>query len=288
MDNAAANCDQDMIEAERRLSAAYEVRPVPRALRAAKIAAAATIPLALLALSASTEDGQQVSMTLVWLILLTFVGAVWYSRRVWHRDTVTVLSAKRYRIKPRFVLARVGWGSLVLAVALILVDYSQRNDQERVITAYVLPSAAYGLYLVLLFWPQYSVVLTPAAKDESARLKLAAETAAWNKAGKPQEPSWISNLAAELWTRWYTRYAVGALLIWLSITLFSDAGRDAWIVGLTVLAAGLWCMREVALWAIGLAIAGGLLYLAVGAIAGIPVSVAIIIGALIIANSRKD
>jgi hypothetical protein len=46
-------------------------------------------------------------------------------------------------------------------------------------------------------------------------------------------------------------------------------------------------MKEVFLWIIGAAIIGGIGYAIFGAIAALPMSVAIVIGALIIANGAK-
>jgi hypothetical protein len=89
---------------------------------------------------------------------------------------------------------------------------------------------------------------------------------------------------------WFVRYGLGFGAFALSGYFFNlnDIGKSSVVLGLTCMALGVWLMKEVFLWVIGAAIVGGMVALFAGAIAGIPVSAAIIIGALIIASSNNN
>ncbi|WP_036171644.1 hypothetical protein [Massilia sp. 9096] len=278
--------DLELLEAEQRLAAAYVVKPILFRVKFAKILAALCVPLGLgfaFILPAADSD-TALKQTIVPLIALAF--ALRYSAQVWYRDSVTVLAATRHRIKPENLIHKISVATSLLVLALMLVAGSQSGDSNHDVTSYVLTVSVYALYLAFLFWPQYQDVLTPAAKDEYARVKFAEAQAKQQQATRA-EPTFADAAAVKIWSTWYARYTLGALLFWLAYAIATGGDRNAWMLATTAAVGGLICMKELALWAIGLGILGGLAYLAFGAIAGLPVSVAIIIGALIIANSRK-
>lgn len=87
---------------------------------------------------------------------------------------------------------------------------------------------------------------------------------------------------------WYLRYPAAAGLISFAVYLLNyDTNAQRWWVPFGLGALALLFMFEILFIAIFAAIFGGLVWMAFGAIAGIPTSVAIIIGALIIANGKK-
>jgi hypothetical protein len=85
--------------------------------------------------------------------------------------------------------------------------------------------------------------------------------------------------------RWYFRYGVGTLFLLISFSMATSGVKDPLPATIFFGILGLICMKEVALWCIGLSILGGIAWFIIGAIAAIPISIAIIIGAYIIANS---
>ncbi|NEX63352.1 hypothetical protein [Noviherbaspirillum galbum] len=89
----------------------------------------------------------------------------------------------------------------------------------------------------------------------------------------------------KIFEAWYVRYPLGFFLIYLA-WYTADSGAK-WYVPVGAVVMALACMHEVFWVLLIVAIFGGIVWAAFGAISGLPVSVAIIIGALIIANSRK-
>jgi hypothetical protein len=88
----------------------------------------------------------------------------------------------------------------------------------------------------------------------------------------------------DLGTRWYVRYAIVGCFLWFAfwISTNESMARLWWLALMAVLVAA--CLAwEILL----LLLAGGLLYVFFGAVAALPVSVAIIIGALMIADSKS-
>jgi hypothetical protein len=277
--------DLALLEAEQRLAAAYAVKPISFRVKVAKIAAALCVPFGLAAAFILPETDSQIALRQSILPLIALAFALRYSLQVWHRDGVTALATTRHRIKPENLMHKILTASSVFVFVLILGIASCSNDATHDITPVVLTIGAYSLYLAFLLWPQYREVLTPAAKEEYARMKFQRTK---QQQARKAEPMWIDGVAAKILATWYGRYTLGALLFWFAYAVANEGGRDAWILAATVAIGGLVCMKELALWVIGLGVVGGLLYLAFGAIAGIPVSVAIIIGALIIASARKN
>jgi hypothetical protein len=278
--------DFELLEAEQRLSAAYVIKPIPLTVKLAKILAALSVPLGLgLAFILPAADSDTaLKQAIVPLIALAF--ALRYSMRVWYRDSITVLAAVRHRIRPENLTNKIAIATSLLVLALMLVAGNQSGDTAHEIAPFAWTGALYFLYIAFLVWPQYQVVLTPAAKEEYARLKYAEEQAKQQLAEVKR--TWVDNVAERIWSTWYARYTLGALLFWLAWAIIKGDSKNSWMLATTVTIGGLICMKELAFWVIGLSIVGGGLYFAFGAIAGLPVSVAIIIGALIIANSRKN
>jgi hypothetical protein len=280
--------DVELLEAEQRLAAAYAVKPISLRVKVAKIAAALCVPFGLAAAFILPETDSEIALKQSLIPLIALAFALRYASKVWYRDSVTALATVRHRIKPENIMHKVLMATSVFVFMLIVVIANQSSDAGHDVTPFVLTIGPYLLYLAFLLWPQYREVLTPAAKEEYARMKFAEEQTKRQQQAKKADPTWIDDVAAKVLATWYGRYTVGALLFWLAYAVAQQGSRNAWLLAGTAAIGGLVCMKELALWVIGLGIVGGLLYLAFGAIAGIPVSVAIIIGALIIAGARKN
>jgi hypothetical protein len=266
----------------------YVIRRVSSRTKAVKIAAAWSVPLLLAIVFSRTATANDRLAQLTWLPLFALGLAIWYTRKVWSAAPVRVLATVKHPIKAIAPVKKVVNSTVLLSIVCVLLAYAERHATDS--TAYFVfgwPIALYLGYLVMLFRPQYSEAYTPAAKEEYARLEQEKAVAKQLEENKNYQPTWMNVLAADLWSLWYVRYFIGALLILGAVELGSAGGKDSWILVSLVGICGLACMKEIVLWGIGLAVCGGLLYAAVGALAGIPISVAIIIGALIIANSRN-
>ena len=151
-------------------------------------------------------------------------------------------------------------GKLVFlfAVCALLVYGERLNPAANLYLVLWWPFMIYVAYLIMLFRPQYSETYTPAAKAEFARLTYAKASALQRKQDQEHHWTWVDNLAEDLWGRWYARYALGVLLLWVAFELGSSGGKNGWILAVLVGISGLACIKEIALWGIGLAVCGGL------------------------------
>lgn len=85
------------------------------------------------------------------------------------------------------------------------------------------------------------------------------------------------------------RYTLAALLFWGAWYLaFEDTGRKSGWLAMFAVLAGFYFARELGKWLLGLGLLLGVGWLLFAGIASLPVSVAIIIGALIIASAVKN
>jgi len=85
------------------------------------------------------------------------------------------------------------------------------------------------------------------------------------------------------------RYPLAAAIFWLAYLLTEQPrfGTREWIELLCALGWGMWLAREVFKWILSIAIVGGIYWALFAGVAALPVSVAVIIGALIIAAAVK-
>jgi len=130
----------------------------------------------------------------------------------------------------------------------------------------------WAVYLGMLSVPQKSSKYTRAAMDELARINATK----YERAGQQGVRE------AELLGRWWVRYPLGVAVMWGGMW-FADQRSDNWLIPLAASLFALVLMREI-FFAVLLC---GLAYAFLGALASLPVSAAIIMGALIIANGRK-
>jgi len=87
---------------------------------------------------------------------------------------------------------------------------------------------------------------------------------------------------AEFFNRRWIRYPAAVLIVWFAVEIWTQK-PGAWWLALLALLYAAWFAREVA----GVAIVLGGIYLLFQGIAALPVSVAIVIGALIIASALR-
>jgi hypothetical protein len=270
--------DEQQIDAtDGDMGEAYVVKRVSPWLKLLKIVGALCAPL-LFALALPDSDTAK-----VWLPPLAFVAAVWYGRKVYSVSEIRVLKTTKVRILAKNLKSKLWYATTALAVVCLAIAYAQRSETDDWVR-YLRFGVAVGVYLcylVVLLTPQYSETYSLAAKVEYARLeqeKAAAEDLKWSR---------INAVFAGIWSLWYVRYALGILLFWATVEMWPSPAKYAGATSVLLALFGLFCVKELTKWVIGAALVGGLAYAAIGAIAAIPVSAAIIIGALIIASSRS-
>ncbi len=203
---------------------------------------------------------------------------------VYESHTVAIDPGYRYRrmIGATIVFLLLGWGM----IAAMGTDFITAM-WPLLVFVYVLPYLGYIVYFVR---HTHEVALTKdgmiaKAQDESAaevagRARQLESDAAWERR---LGPLWVALDKAVV------RYPLGAIVLLLAFQLSTSESLDknTVILAIALWAVALWLMRELLMWVIGLTALAGIGSLLFGVVASLPVSVAIIIGAWIIASSSR-
>ncbi|MGZ8340935.1 MAG: hypothetical protein ACXW2U_14625 [Telluria sp.] len=216
-----------------------------------------------------------------WLALLAVGG--WISRAILindvRREFATVAIEVPTRVRRNRAL--VATGIFVVVIAALVFGAPFAEDPKGVSLLLILPvilAYAWALWMTARY--RTTRQLTKAAIIEMQRVSTSTTPAA---------PSKAELLLERLAAIWWVRYLVGIGLL-ISAYTFAVEGsgkKDDVIIAIALAVWGTYCMREVFGWLLCAVVVGGIFYAIAGALAGIPVSLAIIIGAIIIANSKK-
>jgi hypothetical protein len=156
-----------------------------------------------------------------------------------------------------------GWLALIYIILYIaFVGYKLRHTHERVLTKEGMIAKAQDV----------------AAKAHAHHLRQNRSDEKWEARTKPYRE--IAGFA-------FVRYTAGVILVILAVQMATSESRDSIVLAVVFFGGAFWLMREAVLWIVGLGILAGIGSLFFGAIAALPVSVAIIIGAWIIASSSR-
>jgi hypothetical protein len=213
----------------------------------------------------------------IWLIVALAVGGwrfkVWMNKGPVRRYQSNVLPLSvRQRVRKIWPLLLVGFGGSAL---LLGVHWSDGMLAERWMTSLLfLPFGVLGVFICVFL--KQEAVLTP----EAAKLK-----AFYDAQDEKDRGAWADQLGEFLALK-IIRYPGAALLLWAAYYFANDPKSKPWVWVVFVF----WAMvaaKEVALWLLGAGFIVGVLVLGFNVLAAVPVSVAIIIGALIIAGALK-
>ncbi|MBI3777861.1 MAG: hypothetical protein HY274_02940 [Gammaproteobacteria bacterium] len=172
---------------------------------------------------------------------------------------VEISKAKRFRKAVITLVATIG-------VTAWAVGYFYFQNQIEVETLWVLPFFFTGLYASYKFWRTTHVEqLTQEAQQEKQAQELE-----------------IHRKQEELENKWYVRYPLAALMLWGAWYILDTKPDRWWLAAFAALAAAFFA-REISFFLIVV----GLGYLLFQGIASLPMSAAIIIGAIIIASAIK-
>ncbi len=158
--------------------------------------------------------------------------------------------------------------TLVVTIGLTtwVLAYLSLQDQIGLQTLWLLPSFLVGLFLSFKFWSTTHIEqLTPAAQ-EKIREQEAEEC-------RKQE---------EYDDKWYFRYPIAIFMLYGAYWIINERENLWWAAILALLVAAFQA-REVSLFLL----AGGIIYLIFQVVSALPVSLAIVLGAIIIASSLK-
>ncbi|MBP6962681.1 hypothetical protein KBB49_04045 [Candidatus Saccharibacteria bacterium] len=207
-------------------------------------------------------------------ILPVFAFFAWLSLKIYKVTEVKLLAAYTEVVpfRSRALLSLKIFGATISICAIPwLIQYS--SDQLYEYWWYVWPIAILGFSLTLVtFFNKTKRILTEAAQIESNLIqqKIAAN-------------GHISELNVhDQEDRWYFRYPFALLMLWAAYYIAENKQNAVWLSVCLVLIAA-YQARELS----ALIIIFALLYLVWLGVAALPISVAIIIGAIIIATALK-
>jgi hypothetical protein len=222
----------------------------------------------------------------LWILVIIAVGAWrwrhWMALREVRRfATVTVALGAKERMRKAVAFWLLGFGG----VAVIWPMQFHFDQLEEHWLAGV-PFLVLGLVGTFIFmYARTEKRLTP----EAAKLKahFEAQDAQAGQASSPEVDA-ISAKAGALIDLPLVRYPISALVLWFAYYVSQEwTDRRSWIVVLAAVCWSLWLARELFGWVLGLAVVGGIAWAFFAGVAALPVSAAIVIGALIIASAMR-
>jgi hypothetical protein len=205
--------------------------------------------------------------------LLFFIAGCFLTHRIYKAKEKKELKGtwevtyEKNRIKN--TLAALGMLGSILAVYVFAAKMNMLNDGGLTFLIFVVVAI---LYLVPLWSPKRKFVLTGAALVEKQRLETLATEKSLENAKKWEE----------IEKRWWFRYPLAILIVVASIWV-SEIKPNLWWLGVIGAIYAAILAREASLLILGV----GAIYLVFKGIASLPVGVAIIVGALIIASAVK-
>ncbi len=257
-----------------RPSAAWtEIIPLETRKRKAILVGVAALAAALWIWYLQFQNGALLSS--FWAGFFPLAVGAWIARsiikddHVWVYRTETVVFTKQQRL----AAASKWWifgGVLALVLALCgLFEFS---------------FFAGALFSLLFFGVLGSVVYL--RRELSFRTKEAEEIYVFHQ---KREAASSSGFESEFWAlvaKPIVRYPIAAALVWAAFALWDNPKVKGIHIGILICVA-LWAAREIVLWLLGIALVVGLASLMFQGLAALPLGVAVIIGALIIASAIK-
>lgn len=261
-------------ETQSRDMAAYAITPVSTRIRYGK----AAIPIVVsIVLTTWGWWGQYQNNAFgnKWFVLLSLLAVGFWLGIKFYRETehkhlafLSIDIPLKARVKKASAIAG---GTLGLCALVWTVHYS--NDQFEEYWWYVWPVGVPGLaWNVIELLRAHKRVLTPAGEAETKRLE----------SQKQIKEAEAARRAAEMEDRWYYRYPLAALMLFGAWWIVGEKEKLWWLAVLLVIVAAFQA-REFSL----LILAGVVVYLLFQGIVALPVSVAVIIGAVIIASAIR-
>ena len=201
---------------------------------------------------------------------LIFGSGIIGSYALWIKRSVVEPAHEIVHISPELRRKKLKVTGILFATALVIIAIVAQTSAQPfgsfVVGALFAFLAAGGYAIAVAVQPTKKVFRTPYVKPTPL-----------GTAGKPKPADEFP---------WYFRYPL-AIAVIVGLFEMPDNAAQHWWVPVVMVCFAAVLMFEILVFAVLAAIIGGLVSLFFGAVAGIPTSAAIIIGALIIANSNK-
>lgn len=262
------------------LSAATWLEHVPTSYRRLRAGIAGLIAVALggwLAWS-QIQSGTFGQAESLWILVIVAVGAWrwrhWLSLNEVRRfDSVTVVLGVKDRAWNASLFWVIGFGGATV-IWITLINADQFGDHW----IGGVPFLGLGIVGMLIFsFYRTERRLTPEAarlKEHFKALEDQALQASWKKIKAPFDSP-------------KARYPLAVLALWFAYDFSQESKRDDWMVVLSFVLVSFWLAREVSKWLLWFALVCGILMAIFAGVSALPVSAAIVIGALIVASAMS-
>lgn len=264
------------------------LEPVPVSYRRLRAVIAAVIAVALggWLVWIQVHNGIFGQVESAWLLVIIAVG-VWRWRywmtlkEVRRFATVTVALGARERMRKALAFWLLGFGGVA-----VIWPMQYHFDLLGEFWLAGVPFLLIGIVGTFIFmYARTEKRLTPEAtklKTHFAAQDVQSGQASWQKVDA------IFAKVEVLINLPLVRYPLAASVLWFAYYVSQEwTDRRSWIVVVASMCWGLWLARELFVWILGAAVVGGIAWAIFAGVAALPVSAAIVIGALIIASSLK-
>lgn len=170
---------------------------------------------------------------------------------------------------------RIVWG-LASLLFLPLLLFIPLNWIEKVVSV---PGTIWIAWIIVCYAIAIHVAWKTFRKKEATELIPVEKSPEQIQAEKAAAEE-VDRKTNEFFDKWWVRYPIGIGLLWGAGYLY-DAHPNKWIIPLLMALFGVLALRELLLIGIGI----GAIWLLVQGIASLPVSLAIVLGAIIIASA---
>lgn len=262
------------------LSAATWLEKVPTSYRRLRAGIAALIAVALggwLAWS-QIQSGTFGQAESLWILVIAAVGAwrCWYwmtLKEVRRFASMAVVLGVKERAWNASLFWVIGFGGATV-IWIMLINADQFGDHWIGVVPF-LGLSLVGMLIFIFYRTERR--LTPEAeklKEHFKALEDQALQASWKKIKAPFDSP-------------KARYPLAVLALWFAYDVSQESKRDDWIVVISFVLVSFWLAREVSKWILGFAVVCGILMAIFAGVSALPVSAAIVIGALIIASAMS-
>lgn len=257
--------------------AAYTIVPIPTGIRIAKASLPLVVIMPLVAFGITNHYKNGTLSDNLPILLAFFIGGIWWAYKLFAKAEKIVFTSAITPIplNERLRKAELAIGGTIGVCCVVWVLQYANGLLENYWTM-VWPLALGGTVFATIFvFDSKFVTLTPEAQQAQQRMVEA----------KTLQTAVSNERFERFFRKWWVRYPLAALIVWGAMWVASKPNEKAgdWlIIGMALLWAA-WLAREIAYVLLGV----GAIWLLFKGVAALPVSVAVIIGAIIIAGAMK-
>lgn len=275
--------DSTSDEAVNNVSAASWLETIPLATRQkqAVVRFTVTASIASLIVYLGFQNGEVEQKSAIWALVI-FSWGLWLVWSALKTKTIQRYAVERIPLstRSRAIKALPFW-SLGFGGMFLIWGMQFHFDALAENWLFGLGFAPIALIGQFIFsYLKYETKLTSEAVKQKSRDAFIADQA-------PKQPSELESHFLKIWSIPIVRYLVAAGIFWFAFELAQTDHKNKWIFTIVVACMGIAVVHELILFLLGAGVVIGILVFGFNIVAALPVSIAVIIGALIIASAVK-